>query len=61
MPVPKRKTSQAKRDLRRSHHAMTPPGNIRPCPQCSEPMLMHKVCSSCGYYKGTEVIEIPLD
>jgi ribosomal protein L32 len=34
---------------------------IRPCPKCGEPSLQHHVCSACGFYKGKEVIEIPLE
>ena len=32
-PVPKKKTSKSKRDMRRSHHALTAP-NLGECPQC---------------------------
>jgi large subunit ribosomal protein L32 len=28
-----------------------------PCPRCGEPQLAHRVCASCGYYKGRMVIE----
>ena len=55
MAVPKRKTSQARRDKRRSHHALAGPGMNR-CPQCHSPKLPHRVCPTCGTYKGREVI-----
>ncbi len=29
-----------------------------PCPKCSTPKLPHVVCSTCGTYKGEQVIEI---
>ena len=29
------------------------------CPNCGDIALAHHVCSSCGVYKGKEVIEIP--
>jgi large subunit ribosomal protein L32 len=32
-PVPKKKTSKASRDARRSHHALSAP-NLVTCPQC---------------------------
>lgn len=56
MPVPKRKTSRAVRDARRSTHQIEGPG-LSICPQCHQPKLPHRVCPECGYYKGKEVIE----
>lgn len=61
MAVPKKKTSKSKRNMRRSHHAMSSPFNVRACAQCGEPSLMHHVCKACGFYQGREVIEIPID
>jgi len=55
MPVPKRRTSKAKRDSRRSHHAMTPP-QWSACSNCGERVLPHRVCSACGHYKGRRVL-----
>lgn len=56
MAVPKRRTSRSKRDKRRSHHGMeTPARSI--CPQCKEPKLPHRVCPSCGSYRGREVVQ----
>ena len=26
------------------------------CNQCGEPILPHRVCPSCGYYQGREVV-----
>ncbi len=55
MAVPKKKTSKSRRDMRRSHDALTAPG-ISFCPQCKEPKQPHRVCASCGTYKGKDVI-----
>ncbi len=55
MAVPKKKTSKSKRDMRRSHDFLTAPG-ISVCPQCNEPKQAHRVCASCGTYKGKEII-----
>ncbi|OGP65805.1 MAG: 50S ribosomal protein L32 [Deltaproteobacteria bacterium RBG_13_53_10] len=57
MGVPKRRTSQAKRDKRRAHKKLSPP-NISLCPQCHEPVLPHQVCKHCGSYKGREIMEV---
>lgn len=56
MPVPKRKTSRAVRDSRRAHDGLTVPAQSE-CPTCHQPKLPHRVCPSCGSYKGKEVVE----
>ena len=56
MPVPKRKTSKARRDKRRTHKKTGAP-TITTCPQCGETVLPHHVCQSCGVYKGRTVME----
>lgn len=55
MPVPKKRTSHSKRNMRRSHHALNRTyANI--CSNCAEPVLRHHACSACGYYRGQAVI-----
>ncbi|NQV15473.1 50S ribosomal protein L32 [bacterium] len=54
MAVPKRKTSRAKRDKRRTHWKISLAGLIT-CSNCNEPKLLHRVCPHCGYYKGKQV------
>ncbi|MBQ4102453.1 MAG: 50S ribosomal protein L32 [Oscillospiraceae bacterium] len=61
MAVPKAKTSKARKNKRRSNvWKLTAPGFAR-CPQCGELKLAHRVCKSCGYYKGKEVIKVGED
>ena len=56
MAVPKRKTSKARRDKRRSPNMkMTAPG-LSICPQCHEQKLPHRVCPNCNYYDGKEIV-----
>jgi large subunit ribosomal protein L32 len=55
--VPKRKISRGRRNRRRSHHALTLPHLVL-CPQCKELMLPHRVCPSCGTYRGREVVQV---
>jgi large subunit ribosomal protein L32 len=58
MAVPKKRQSKMRRDKRRANHdKMTAPTVIL-CPRCSEPKLPHRICPSCGYYAGRQVIEI---
>ncbi|NLN14134.1 MAG: 50S ribosomal protein L32 [Tissierellia bacterium] len=58
MAVPKRKTSKARRDKRRASAYRLNKATITECPQCHEPKLPHRVCRSCGYYKGREVVDV---
>ncbi|MGE4282638.1 MAG: 50S ribosomal protein L32 [Clostridia bacterium] len=57
MAVPKRKSSQARRDKRRAHWKLAIPGMVK-CPQCHEFKLPHRVCGECGYYKNREVVKV---
>ena len=57
MAVPKKKTSQARRDQRRAHHAMKQL-NLVTCPNCGEPHTPHRVCPECGYYKNRTVVAV---
>lgn len=57
MPVPKRKTSKSRRDMRRATHKLTAP-TLNPCTRCGSPKLPHRVCIHCGYYKGKEIISM---
>ncbi len=52
MAVPKRKTSKARRDKRRSSHwKLTTPGLVA-CPNCGALRLPHRMCASCKTYNG---------
>ncbi|MEE2654461.1 MAG: 50S ribosomal protein L32 [Pseudomonadota bacterium] len=56
MAVPKKKTSKSRRNMRRSHHALSGGGYVE-CPNCGELKRPHHVCGSCGYYREREVVE----
>jgi len=55
--VPKRRKTSSKRDMRRANHDKVAVPNIVPCPNCSAPMVPHRVCPSCGFYKGKAVLK----
>ena len=57
MAVPKRKVSKARRDKRRSSVWKLDVPTLVKCPQCHELTAPHKVCGTCGYYKGVQVIK----
>ena len=56
MAVPRKKVSRSRRDKRRSHHALKPPGTVE-CTHCGERKRAHHVCQACGYYGDREVVE----
>ncbi len=57
MPNPKHRHSRTRRDKRRAHDALTPPGHSL-CTSCFEAKLPHHVCPHCGSYKGRDVVEV---
>ncbi len=56
MAVPKKKTSQSKRNMRRSHHALKVI-NIVLDPETGEPKLPHHICSNGTYGKRKVIID----
>lgn len=57
MAVPKRKVSKSRLRMRKASHRV----HVRtgkPCPQCGAPHLPHRVCPSCGYYRGRQVLTV---
>lgn len=54
MAVPKRKTSKARRDKRRSNVWKLALPGITKCPKCGEFILSHRVCKNCGTYAGKD-------
>ncbi len=56
MAVPKRRTSKSKKNMRRTHKKHDAP-QFTVCPECGEAKMPHRVCPSCGMYKGKQVIE----
>ncbi|MEO5509882.1 MAG: 50S ribosomal protein L32 [Longimicrobiales bacterium] len=57
MAVPKRRTSkQRKRKRRGAMKAETP--TVNRCGKCGDPKQPHKVCPTCGTYRGEQVIQV---
>lgn len=56
MPVPKQRRTATTGRMRRGSNQLEAPATSV-CPQCHEPKLPHRVCPSCGYYKGKEVVD----
>ncbi|OAG27802.1 50S ribosomal protein L32 [Thermodesulfatator autotrophicus] len=51
MAVPKRKSSRSRRGMRRAHKSLKAPA-VSVCPKCKSPKLPHRICPSCGTYRG---------
>ena len=58
MAVPKRKTSKARRDKRRSAVWKLDMPAMAKCSNCGAYKAPHKVCKNCGFYKGVEVLKL---
>ena len=56
-PLPKRKHSHGRTRRRRSHDALTPTKLVE-CPSCHVRRLPHRVCPSCGNYRGEAVVKV---
>jgi large subunit ribosomal protein L32 len=57
MAVPKKRVSRTRRDKRRSNVWKLEAPAFSRCNNCGELKLSHRICGSCGYYKGVEVIK----
>jgi large subunit ribosomal protein L32 len=57
MPNPKRRHSQRRTSIRRSHDFLTA-SSLSECPNCHEQKLPHRACPKCGFYKGREVVAV---
>ena len=55
MPLPKRRFSRSRRDKRRTQIHLKTPAFTR-CSQCGAPAVPHRICSSCGHYRGRAVL-----
>ncbi len=56
MAVPKRKQSNSRTGMRRSHDGLKAK-QTRPCPKCATPTLTHVICANCGHYMGRTMVE----
>ena len=60
MAVPQNKKTPSKRNMRRSHDALTG-ASFNECPNCGELRRPHHVCGACGHYSGREVVAMVED
>lgn len=60
MAVPKKRVSKQRKRKRRTHDKAEAP-TLQDCPRCGDPKVPHRVCPSCGYYRGQAVLDVELD
>jgi len=58
MAVPKRRHSRSRRRKRIASNSVLTLPKLQSCGQCGEPVQAHRVCPSCGHYKGRQVLTI---
>ncbi|MBI2174296.1 MAG: 50S ribosomal protein L32 [Candidatus Omnitrophica bacterium] len=58
MALPKRKHSKSRRDKSRTHWKLKL-SSLTKCPQCAAAIMPHRICTSCGYYRGRQLVTIP--
>lgn len=56
MAVPKRKISKQRGNKRYAANVNLSAPALTECSHCHAPKLGHKVCPSCGYYNGEQII-----
>ena len=57
MAVPKKKVSKQRKRKRRGAMKAEKPSVVK-CPKCGDPKQPHRVCPTCGYYRGEQVVEV---
>jgi large subunit ribosomal protein L32 len=54
---PKKRHSRARQGKRRAAIHLAVSKTVL-CPNCKAPILPHKICKHCGYYKGKMVLDL---
>jgi large subunit ribosomal protein L32 len=54
---PKKRHSRARQGKRRAAIRLAVAKTVI-CPNCKAPILAHKICRACGYYKGKMVLDL---
>lgn len=57
MAEPKKRLTSTRSGKRRLHLFLKTK-NLSSCPKCKEPVLPHRVCGNCGFYKGEDLLNL---
>lgn len=60
MPVPKRKVSKSRRDMRSANKGIKETA-FTICSNCQSALLPHQACKQCGFYRGKQFFAGKLD
>jgi len=55
--VPKQRHTKSRRNKRRMHLRIKKVTLVS-CPKCGKQVQSHTICWNCGYYKGSQVIDV---
>ena len=58
MGVPKRRVSKMRLRTRKAGNRPKAAPQLSVCPQCGARVRSHRVCPSCGYYRGRQVVSV---
>jgi len=56
MAVPKKRHNKSRRDRRRGGQKKVEIQNTIKCLNCGMPLMPHRACAHCGFYKGKQVV-----
>lgn len=56
MAVPKKRVSRSVRNQRRAHDFLVATAATELCAKCGATKQRHRVCGSCGDYRGRQVL-----
>lgn len=56
MAVPRNRNSNARKNSKRAHSAKVKK-NLIHCSNCSNLILPHRICDSCGFYDKKQIIK----
>ncbi|MBM2820602.1 MAG: ribosomal protein large subunit ribosomal protein [Candidatus Berkelbacteria bacterium] len=57
MAEPKKRITSSRSGKRKSQIILKTK-SLTICPTCKEPNIPHRVCASCGYYKGEDILKL---
>jgi large subunit ribosomal protein L32 len=55
MAVPRNRLSKSRTGKHRAHHAKKPTNTVK-CKNCGATKLPHRICPSCGFYRGRALV-----
>ncbi len=57
MAEPKKRLTSSRSGKRRSHIFLKTK-NLSACSKCKSPIVSHRVCPTCGYYRGQDLLRL---